>query len=242
MLRELWLKWGGNALDTTPRRQGWLIALLMIGGAILCLSVGNITLAPGEQAYISIGTVTLFFILNRRPGRHVTCILMMLSLFVSFRYLIWRLGRTVEFHGPLQVAMSLALLAAEGYALSTLCLSYFQMSWPLGRKPHCLPDNPDDWPVVDVYVPSYNEDLELVRSTVLGAMDLHWPADKLNVYILDDGRRKASGTLRSNPVPATSSAMKTITRRRVTSTMPCGLPRGSSWSSLTVTMCPRAPF
>ncbi|GBQ13668.1 cellulose synthase catalytic subunit (UDP-forming) [Komagataeibacter rhaeticus] len=191
MLRELWLKWGGEALLTTPRRQAWLIALLMVVGAVLCVSVGDITLAPAEQAYISIGTITLFFILNRRPGRHITCILMMLSLFVSFRYLIWRLGSTVEFHGPLQVAMSLALLGAEGYALSTLCLSYFQMSWPLGRKPHRLPDDPADWPMVDVYVPSYNEDLELVRSTVLGAMDLHWPADKLNVYILDDGRRKA---------------------------------------------------
>ncbi|MBL7239564.1 MAG: hypothetical protein JJK50_05130, partial [Komagataeibacter rhaeticus] len=87
MLRELWLKWGGEALLTTPRRQAWLIALLMVVGAVLCVSVGDITLAPAEQAYISIGTITLFFILNRRPGRHITCILMMLSLFVSFRYL-----------------------------------------------------------------------------------------------------------------------------------------------------------
>ncbi|ARW16434.1 UDP-forming cellulose synthase catalytic subunit [Komagataeibacter europaeus] len=191
MLREWWLKWGGDASMATPRRMKWLVCFLLAGGAFLCLSVGDITLAPAQQAYISIGTISLFFFLNRRKGRHVTCILMMLSLFVSFRYLIWRLGSTVQFTGLLQIIMSVSLLLAEGYALSTLCLSYFQMSWPLGRKPHNLPDNPDDWPVVDVYVPSYNEDLELVRSTVLGALDLHWPADKLNVYILDDGRRKS---------------------------------------------------
>ncbi|MBV1822589.1 UDP-forming cellulose synthase catalytic subunit [Komagataeibacter oboediens] len=191
MLRELWLKSGGQAFMATPRGLNWLILFLSAGGAFLCLSIGNITLDPGQQAYISVGTVALFFVLNRRKGRHITCILMMLSLFVSFRYLIWRLGSTVQFTGPLQIVMSVALLMAEGYALSTLCLSYFQMSWPLGRRPHRLPDNPDDWPMVDVYVPSYNEDLDLVRSTVLGALDLHWPADKLNVYILDDGRRKS---------------------------------------------------
>ena len=29
----------------------------------------------------------------------------------------------------------------------------------------------------------------MVRPTVLAALDMDWPADKLNVYILDDGRR-----------------------------------------------------
>ncbi|AQU86751.1 cellulose synthase catalytic subunit (UDP-forming) [Komagataeibacter nataicola] len=191
MFRELWLKWGGAALMATPAAQRGLIFLLVAGGALICVSVGGVTVTPMQQGCISIGTVGLFFVLNRRPGRRITCILMMLSLFVSFRYLIWRLGSTVQFASPLQSVLSVALLMAEGYALSTLCLSYFQMSWPLHRKPHQLPDNLDDWPMVDVYVPSYNEDLELVRSTVLGAMDLHWPEGKLNVYILDDGRRKA---------------------------------------------------
>ncbi|MCE2564199.1 hypothetical protein [Komagataeibacter sp. FNDCF1] len=137
MLRELWLKWGGQTPVTTPRRQGWLVALLMVGGAMLVLSVGGITLAPTQQAYISLGTITLFFILNRRPGRHITCILMMLSLFVSFRYLIWRLGSTVEFRGPVQVVMSLALLAAEGYALSTLCLRARSESFSTLTMPCC---------------------------------------------------------------------------------------------------------
>jgi cellulose synthase (UDP-forming) len=41
-----------------------------------------------------------------------------------------------------------------------------------------------------VLIPTYNEPLEVVRFTALGALNMDWPADKLHVYILDDGRRK----------------------------------------------------
>ena len=39
-------------------------------------------------------------------------------------------------------------------------------------------------------IPTYNEPLDVVRYTALGALNMDWPADKLHVYILDDGRRK----------------------------------------------------
>ncbi|MCF3637852.1 UDP-forming cellulose synthase catalytic subunit, partial [Komagataeibacter intermedius] len=123
--------------------------------------------------------------------RGITVFLMMLSLLVSLRYIVWRLTATVQFDNWLQTGLAVLLLLAEAYALMTLCLSYFQMAWPLRRKEHPLPDDMTQWPSVDVFVPSYNEELSLVRSTVLGALDLDWPADRLNVYILDDGRRKA---------------------------------------------------
>ncbi|PYD75645.1 cellulose synthase catalytic subunit (UDP-forming) [Novacetimonas pomaceti] len=166
-------------------------ALLMAGGIFLLMMVGGVTMSPGHQAIVSVGTVGLFLVLNRRKGRGITCFLMMLSLMVSLRYMFWRLSSTLQLHSPLQAALSLLLVLAELYALMTLCLSYFQMAWPLGRKPLKLPQDTADWPVVDVYVPSYNEELSLVRSTVLGALALDWPEDKLNVYILDDGRRKS---------------------------------------------------
>jgi cellulose synthase (UDP-forming) len=49
--------------------------------------------------------------------------------------------------------------------------------------------DPADWPTVDVYIPSYNESLDIVKPTVFAALGMDWPADKFNVYILDDGRR-----------------------------------------------------
>ncbi|MBV8393947.1 MAG: glycosyltransferase, partial [Alphaproteobacteria bacterium] len=52
-----------------------------------------------------------------------------------------------------------------------------------------LPRDPETWPTVDVFIPTYNEPLEIVRPTVMAALNIDWPRDKLNIYILDDGRR-----------------------------------------------------
>ncbi|MBT0676956.1 hypothetical protein, partial [Komagataeibacter oboediens] len=71
------------------------------------------------------GTVTLLLVLNRRRGRGITVFLMMLSLLVSLRYIVWRLTATVQFSNWLQTALAVLLLLAEAYALMTLCLSYF---------------------------------------------------------------------------------------------------------------------
>ena len=72
-----------------------------------------------------------------------------------------------------------------------MALGYIQTITPLERKPIPLPEDPADWPIVDVYIPTYNEDLSVVRATFLAALTIDWPADKLRVYILDDGRRRA---------------------------------------------------
>ncbi len=82
------------------------------------------------------------------------------------------------------------LVAAETYAFVILCLGYLQTIWPLRRTPVPLPDDPEDWPAVDLLIPTYNEPLSVVRYTALAAMNIDWPADKLNVYILDDGKRE----------------------------------------------------
>nr|Q9WX75.1 RecName: Full=Putative cellulose synthase 3; Includes: RecName: Full=Cellulose synthase catalytic subunit [UDP-forming]; Includes: RecName: Full=Cyclic di-GMP-binding domain; AltName: Full=Cellulose synthase 3 regulatory subunit [Komagataeibacter xylinus]BAA77600.1 bcsABII-B [Komagataeibacter xylinus] len=174
-----------TGLDRVPV---WVPVVL---GVVLMAFVGSVRIDPALQGWVSIGTVTLLLVLNRRRGRGITVFLMMLSLLVSLRYIVWRLTATVQFSNWLQTALAVLLLLAEAYALMTLCLSYFQMAWPLRRREHPLPEDMAQWPSVDVFVPSYNEELSLVRSTVLGALDLDWPADRLNVYILDDGRRKA---------------------------------------------------
>ena len=40
-------------------------------------------------------------------------------------------------------------------------------------------------------IPTYNEDLAIVKGTVYAAMGLDWPADKLTIWLLDDGGRAA---------------------------------------------------
>jgi cellulose synthase (UDP-forming) len=49
--------------------------------------------------------------------------------------------------------------------------------------------DPKDLPTVDVFVATYNESLSVLEKTLVGASRLDWPADKLRVWVLDDGRR-----------------------------------------------------
>lgn len=47
---------------------------------------------------------------------------------------------------------------------------------------------PDTLPSVDVYIPTYDEPLEIVEKTIVGALSLDYP--NLRVWVLDDGRRR----------------------------------------------------
>ncbi|MCA0921991.1 glycosyltransferase family 2 protein [Pseudooceanicola nanhaiensis] len=48
---------------------------------------------------------------------------------------------------------------------------------------------PADLPTVDVFIATYNEELEVLEKTIVGALALDWPADRLRVIVLDDGKR-----------------------------------------------------
>ena len=40
---------------------------------------------------------------------------------------------------------------------------------------------------MDIYIPTYNEDPEILRPTVIAATQMRYPRHKLHVYVLDDG-------------------------------------------------------
>jgi cellulose synthase (UDP-forming) len=164
------------------------IASILLG-ALAYIFVITVPLTGEQQAVLTLLGIAAFLLVNRSKSRRATVLLVLLSFAITSRYLWWRVTETIQFDNPLQGLLSLGLFAAECYAGALLFLSYVQLTYPLNRKPTRLPPNPDDWPSVDVYVPSYNESLEIVRPTVLACMNIDWPRDKLNVYVLDDGRR-----------------------------------------------------
>ena len=81
------------------------------------------------------------------------------------------------------------LLFAETYAWIVLVLGYFQVIWPLNRQPVPLPKDTTQWPTVDLFVPTYNEELSVVKNTIYAALGIDWPKDKIKIWILDDGGR-----------------------------------------------------
>jgi cellulose synthase (UDP-forming) len=180
--------------DRVPARAGDVAAgaldvVIALVGAMLVLMVATVPLQPRQQAIFAVVTAVAFLIANRFPQRGVTMFLVMLSLAVSLRYLVWRATQTLGFGSRIELLLGTILVLAELYAIIVLVLGYLQTVWPLHRMPVALPDDVDRWPSVDVFIPTYNESLDVVRSTVLGAMAMDWPRDRMRVYLLDDGDR-----------------------------------------------------
>jgi len=171
-------------------RNKWVGWLLVILGASFALVVITVPMASDQQLIFALGALLFFFLFNSLQGRTITLLLILLSTLVSLRYIFWRLTETLEFNTFLQSFLGVGLLLAEIYAIIALVLAYFQTLWPLNRKPAPLPLDLEEWPEVDVFIPSYNEPLDVVRPTVFAALALDWPQHKLNVYLLDDGQRE----------------------------------------------------
>lgn len=129
-------------------------------------------------------------LVRRIPGRFSSLLLIVLSLTVSARYIWWRYTSTLNWNSKLDLFFGVILLAAETYSWVVLVMGYIQTAWPLDRKVASLPVDRTLWPTVDLMIPTYNEDLSVIKPTVFAALGMDWPADKLRIHLLDDGRRE----------------------------------------------------
>ncbi len=172
-----------------------LIFLLAAGAAFCFLAM--LPLTWPQQAVLGLLALLVAIFLARGSDSYlVTLMLMLMSMFCTFRYGYWRVQQVIQFFqdpashwGALDIFFILCLLLAEAYAFMILFLGYFQTIWPLRRAPVSMPENTDEWPHIDVLIPTYNEPLDVVRFTALGSLNMDWPPDKMHVYLLDDGRR-----------------------------------------------------
>ena len=161
-----------------------------VGAALLLALVVSVPLDLTGQLIFSAGSFGAALLLSRTPGRLTTLAMIVLSISASSRYMYWRVTDTVGFTNWVDACFGFGLLLAELYAFLVLLIGYFQTAWPLQRRPVPMPQDVDTWPSVDVFIPTYNEPLEVVKQTVFSAMQMDWPGDRLHVYVLDDGRRE----------------------------------------------------
>ncbi|MEJ1975739.1 MAG: UDP-forming cellulose synthase catalytic subunit [Acetobacteraceae bacterium] len=160
-----------------------------LAGLALLLATATVPLDARQQAILAVAAFVVFLIANRFKGRGVSVFLVILSLAISLRYIYWRVTETLDFGSPLELILGVGLALAEVYAIIVLVFGYVQTLWPLERKPIPMPEDVSQWPTVDVFIPTYNEPMSIVRATVLGAIAMDYPQDKMRVYLLDDGRR-----------------------------------------------------
>ena len=122
--------------------------------------------------------------LKGRVWRHV---FLALGTTVVIRYLFWRTSSTLPPVGDLwNFIPGVILWTAECFSMLMLAISLFVIADPIERKP-ARRLTEAEMPTVDVFVPTYNEEPDLLALTLAAAKQLDYPAHKLTVYLLDDG-------------------------------------------------------
>lgn len=172
-------------------RFKWLRWALGLSALTLFLFTAQASLPLAGQ-WVFIVVCYLFAMLFKRlPERFANLCLMALTMLLLARYVFWRFTSSLDLETGTEIFLGYTLVAAEAYTWIILIFGFIQTAWPLKRKPMPLELNLNDWPTVDVFIPSYNEPLSVVRPTVYAAKGLDWPLEKITVYILDDGHRPA---------------------------------------------------
>ncbi|QDV23257.1 Cellulose synthase catalytic subunit [UDP-forming] [Aureliella helgolandensis] len=106
---------------------------------------------------------------------------MILAVIATFIYISYR-AFTLNLDGWYASFASISLYLAEIYGCGLMFLYFFQI-WEI-VEPEAVP--PLDDRSVDVFIPTYNEDPELLRGTISAAISLDYPH---KTYVLDDGNR-----------------------------------------------------
>lgn len=110
-----------------------------------------------------------------------------LYLFSAAVYFSWRINTFNE----QAWAFSALIFGAECFGLFTVCLHLFMTSRLTERK--SLP--PLDGASIDVFIPTINEPVEIVRRTVLAAVNMSLPHE---TWLLDDGDRPEIAAIAAN--------------------------------------------
>jgi len=188
----------GKGSPEKSRRVIYLERACLLAPCLVLLYFAVLPLDWMQQLFLSFAMILFAILTNKLTSSHVvTLTLTGMSIFSSTRYIYYRFANTFGV-GPesgaqprtIDMVFMVILLVAELYAFGVLLLGYIQTIRPLERKPAPMPENPETWPTIDVFIPSYNEPLSIVRYTVWAAMNLDYPRELFRVHILDDGRRE----------------------------------------------------
>lgn len=175
-----------------PNSAKWL--LVALGASLLYLA--SLPLVLGAQMAVAGALIVALGLAKRFADRHdrveriedhVRIFVILCGTFVTLRYLCWRSLNTLHYHDPASLIAAITLYLAELYGIIIYLLGGFVNLMPLRRRSPPLPEDTQDWPSVDVFVPSYNEDEDLLEITLIAATQIRYPRAKLQVYLLDDG-------------------------------------------------------
>lgn len=113
----------------------------------------------------------------------------MINMFCSIMYLVWRLFFTIPFgYGIVSIVTGFFLLIIEVLGMVEAFVHYANMYNVQGYP---LPEiAPEDYPEVDCFLATYNEEEELLYKTINGLKHMDYPdKSKVHIWVCDDTRR-----------------------------------------------------
>ncbi|MBI5208690.1 MAG: UDP-forming cellulose synthase catalytic subunit [Elusimicrobia bacterium] len=189
----------GDVLHRDSRALHVLACAILAAACFLFIHLARLYLPLARQFVIGWGILLILFFAKsaervKKPPLRI--VFVMLCVFLTIRYALWRTAETLIYTRPLDFVGMMALYLAEMYAISVHLLGIFTNIWPLETKIMPLPLDKSLYPSVDVFVPTYNEPVDIVKTTVMSSLNIDYPKDKLKVFILDDG---ATAAKRNDP-------------------------------------------
>jgi cellulose synthase (UDP-forming) len=133
---------------------------------------------------------------DHRIARYVVAVLLAL---LFLRYIAWRVPVTVlpADQIDLQSTLVWTLFAIEMLAwfdaailFAALCRRTDRSGEADQHEIRLRATAPADLPEIDVFITTFNEPFEVLERTITGAGAIDWPAGKLNLWVLDDGKRE----------------------------------------------------
>ncbi len=194
----------------------WLLFPLAFGFSLYVLYYVESYLGAFHRMAIGWGLLAIIVLLFQRPLVHENPVWRLLFLFVgafiSLRYIIWRTFETLQYTGPVDFIGMTLLYLAEWYAIMIHMMGLLINASPLVHRVIPLPEDTSTYPTVDVLIPTYTEPEDLVKATAVAAKQIEYPADKLNIYIINDG---STVNRRNNPATSADAWQRHYTLRKI---------------------------
>ena len=164
--------------------------VLAIGLFAAVLLLAAVRLSLENQLFLGFGTLALLHMAGRarkfNPDWSRVGVILIGS-FITLRYWMFRTTETLGYAGFWDFIFLLLLYLAETYGILIHFMGLFVNVFPLTRRIPPLPCDPGRLPTVDILIPTYDEDVEVVYVTASAGTQLDYPHEKLKIYILDDG-------------------------------------------------------
>jgi cellulose synthase (UDP-forming) len=166
------------------------ISYVILWALIAIVVIALITLPISLQAHLIAGTIVvgaMIVLKFLRPHGVWRLIALGLGTAIVLRYIYWRTTSTLPPVNQVEDFIpGILVYLAELYNIGMLGLSLFVVAMPLPKR-ETPPIDLANAPTVDVFVPTYNEEPQLLATTLAAALAMDYPAGRLRIYLLDDG-------------------------------------------------------